>query len=323
VSEGDCLKTAAVVARNHRTDMTVADNIGLDDPHWSGGNARSRPAHSIGPAAIERSNQLSRNTAGREQSIDQQHLAGRGAGDWLCKMIVKKCGELREAVFGDRQPRRHGVPAAGREQAMVFRREYGCAEINPRDRAARALADAVLVERDDDRGTAELLLEAPSDNADHARVPAASGRDGHCMLGAPDGRLGRFLHDCFDRPAFLIEPVELGRETASLLRVSRREQAHAEIGFADAPPGIDPGTKREAEIARSRRPAEPGCLDQCVDADVAALCHHLEALRDEGAVKPLQRSNVGDGAERHEIKEVEQARLGPGGKKPARPQSPH
>ena len=39
--------------------------------------------------------------------------------------------------------------------------------------------------------------------------------------------------------------------------------------------------------------------------------HRDQALRDEGAVEPLQRHDIRDGAERHEVERVQQVRLGP------------
>ena len=47
------------------------------------------------------------------------------------------------------------MAAAGDEQAAVLRGEHRRAEIDARDRPARALADPVLASRDDDRRTAE------------------------------------------------------------------------------------------------------------------------------------------------------------------------
>src|SRR3546814_13448217 len=76
------------------------------------------------------------------------------------------------------------------------------------------------------------------------------------------------------------------------------EQAHAEVRAADAAAGVDPRAECEAEIARGRRAGEPRCFDQCVKTDVAALRHHLAALRDERAVEPLQLRDIGASAER-------------------------
>ena len=51
----------------------------------------------------------------------------------------------------------HGMAAASDEQATVLRREYRRAQIDARDRSARALARAVLFLGDDDGGAAVAL----------------------------------------------------------------------------------------------------------------------------------------------------------------------
>ncbi len=104
--------------------------------------------------------------------------------------------------------------------------------------------------------------------------------------------------------------VELGGDRAGFVGVARGEQANAEIGTADAAAGIDPRAQREAQIGAGRRAREARCLDQRVQADIAALRHHLQPLRDEGAVEALQRGDIGNGAERDEIEQVEQPRFG-------------
>jgi len=57
---------------------------------------------------------------------------------------------------------------------------------------------------------------------------------------------GLFDDDQFDRTALLVEAVEFGGERLGLGRVSGGEQAHAQVGLADAAAGVDPRTEREA-----------------------------------------------------------------------------
>ncbi len=211
------------------------------------------------------------------------------------------------------------MTAAGEEQPAVLRRKHRRAEIDAGDRAARALADPVLADRDDDRRPAGLLLEPPGDDADHARVPAGRGDqdDRAVALGAAQF-LGRLAHRGLDRPPFLVEPVELGGDAPRFLRILGGEQAHAEVRLADAAAGIDARAEREAEIGAGRRPRQPRRLGQRGEADIAAPRHHLQPLRDEGAVEAAQLRDVGDRAERDEVEQVDQLRLRAAGEEAAR-----
>ena len=93
----------------------------------------------------------------------------------------------------DGHARRHGVAAAGDEQAMVLGGEDRGAEVDPADRAARALAAAVLILGDDDRRAAEAFLQAAGDDPDHAGMPAAPRDDHQRRVGLGVGLLARLL----------------------------------------------------------------------------------------------------------------------------------
>ena len=232
--------------------------------------------------------------------------------------LVEEIGERVDAIGGDGQPGRHRVAAAGDEQPAVLRGKHRRAEIDAGDRAARALAEPVLAERDDDRGPAQPLLQAAGDDADHAGMPAGRGddRDGAIALRGAQ-RLRRLADRGLDRAALLVEPVELGGDRRGLVRILGGQQADAEIGLADPAAGVDPRAEREAEIAAFRRAGEPGGVGERGEADVAAAGHHLQPLRDEGAVEAAKLGDIGDGAERDEIEQFDQLRLGPAGEEAA------
>ena len=94
------------------------------------------------------------------------------------------------------------------------------------------------------------------------------------------------------------------------LGIGRGQQPDSEVGLADAAAGVDPRTEREAEVAAARRLHQPRRLGQRREADVLPRRHHLETLGDEGAVEALQPRDVGDGAERDEIEQVDDLGLG-------------
>ena len=70
-------------------------------------------------------------------------------------------------------------------------------------------------------------------------------------------RLGLFGDQHLDRPALLVEAVELGGDGPRFLGVGRGQQAHAEVGLADPAAGVDPRAQ-----ARSRGRGSVGALDQ-------------------------------------------------------------
>ena len=193
------------------------------------------------------------------------------------------------------------------EQPHILGGEHRRAEIDPADRAARALADTILVERDDDRRPAELLLQPPGNNADHAGMPAAARdhRDGAVALGQRLYDLGLLP----GRPSSIVRRSSFSRSSsAAIARASSSgssvvSSADAEIGLADAPARIDPRPQREAEIGAGRRAIRPRRLDQGGDADVAASGHDPDALRDERPVEPAQRGDIGDSAERYDVEQ--------------------
>src|SRR3546814_3391716 len=117
------------------------------------------------------------------------------------------------------------MAAAGDEQAALLGGEHRRAEIDARDRPSRALADAVLVERDDDDGTAHLLLEPAGDDTDHARMPTLTRNDRHRAIAL---RLAQFLrrlaHQLLDCPALLVVKLQFGGEGARLLWIPGGEQ---------------------------------------------------------------------------------------------------
>ncbi len=105
--------------------------------------------------------------------------------------------------------------------------------------------------------------------------------------------------------------VELRGHCGRFRGVLAQQQPGAEIGAPDPPAGIDARSQHEAEMPRLRRPGEPRGIDQRREPDPLAPPHRDQPLGDEGAVEADERHHVGDGAERDEIDEVEQVRLGP------------
>ncbi len=120
---------------------------------------------------------------------------------------------------------------------------------------------------------------------------------------------GLRLRGLLDQAALAVEAVELGRNPRGFRHVALQQQAHAEIGAADAPAGIDARAQHEAEMPGFRRAVEARNIHQRGMADMVAPAHRDQTLGDEGAVQPGERRDVGDGAERDVMQHAEQVGL--------------
>ena len=69
-------------------------------------------------------------------------------------------------------------------------------------------------------------------------------------------------------------------------------------------PSAKPRSRQIGALHQPRRLGKRG------EPDVLPPRHHLQALGDEGAVEALQPRDVGDGAERDEVEQVEDLGLG-------------
>ena len=208
----------------------------------------------------------------------------------------------------------------------MHRLPHRLAEIDAGDRAARAGADAAGLERNGKRRPREFFLQARGDEADDAGMPALRGGDDHraLVLEAERGhrlgfglRLGRLLDDA----PLGVEPVEFGGDPRGFRQIAFQQQPHAEIGAPDAAAGVDARTQHEAEMPGLRRAVQPRDIHQRGVADMIAAAQRDQALRDEGAVEPDQRHDIGDGAERDVMQHADKIRLRPfRGPEAARPQ---
>ena len=97
---------------------------------------------------------------------------------------------------------------------------------------------------------------------------------------------------------------------AASIVVRAQQQLRAEIGPADAAAGIDARAEHKAEVPR----LAAGRVSRATSISAVRPTRSRrrmrdQALGDEGAIEPIERHHVGDGAERDEVEEVEQIRL--------------
>ncbi len=133
------------------------------------------------------------------------------------------------------------------------------------------------------------------------------GARGDCSVGFGE-RL--FEHLLLERAALLVEPVEQDGYARRFHLVLAGEQARSQTCVTDAPAGIDARPQDEAEVIGRRRLVQARGVAQRLEADILAPTHHLQPLRDIGAVQAGERHHVGDGCQRHEVELAHKVGLG-------------
>jgi hypothetical protein len=117
--------------------------------------------------------------------------------------------------------------------------------------------------------------------------------------------------------ALAVEPVELRRDAARILRVLGQQEACAEARIADAAARVDPRSHEIAQMPPLRGLAQSRDVEERGKSRAPAPAHHGEALAHEGAVEAVERHHVGHGGEGHEIEGFEEIGLGAPGEEPA------
>ena len=182
----------------------------------------------------------------------------------------------------------------------------------------------VLVERDDDRGAAELFLQPPGDDADHAGMPAAPGDDARprdCPCAARSASAASCTLASIARRSSLSRSSSAAMRAASAgSAVVSRRTPRSDLptrppalmrGPSAKPRSVQVGARvsRDASISAARP-----MLRRCAIT--------LSPCATKARLRPLQLRDIGDGAERDDIEQVEQARLGAVGEPAARAQRP-
>ena len=164
------------------------------------------------------------------------------------------------------------------------------------------------------------VLQPAGDDADDAGMPAFRRQHQYMRIAR-----GLFLrqrnclgqHVGLQRAALFVQRVELARQFQRQRRIVGREQPRAEIGASDAAAGIHARPQQEAAMESLQPLVHPRHVAQHLEADIAALAHHLQPLRRQRAVEAAQRHHIADGAERDEVEPLQQIRLRPRRRVPA------
>ena len=188
------------------------------------------------------------------------------------------------------------------------------AQVEAGNRTARALDLAAVTGCEYQCRTMETLLQPGGDNADHALVPVVTVQRDGVVLGRIDfGQFGQclVLHAVFDLPPFLVQPVELARQSQRLFFIVAEQAFDAEPHVVEPAGRVQPRPEHETKV-------EAGCLvdrpatgrEQCTDAGRGASgAHALEPLLDQNAVVVIQSHHVRHCAERDQVQQRRQIGL--------------
>ena len=221
-------------------------------------------------------------------------------------------GERLELVGADGETRGGAVAAEPLE--MVGARVERRVQVECGDRPAGALPAVARAGDQHDRPV-EPLHEPGGDDADHALVPVFVPE--HVAAAAPlglrprlDARDGVALHPVLDRLPLAVQALELPGQPPGLLGVLREQQVERDVRTVQPSGGVDPRREPEGD----RRGIDGGRihargLHEGAQARTAGAGELTKARCGESAVLVLQRHDVGDRGEPHEVELACQRRV--------------
>ena len=122
----------------------------------------------------ERLGEFRRRAVGPERPVEGERRHDRGFAHPGRDPFLEEGARGGEPVARDREPGGHGVPAAFPQQPDLACRDHARAEIDARDRTARA-HPRLARQRHHARWHVVAFLEPRGDDADDARMPALAG----------------------------------------------------------------------------------------------------------------------------------------------------
>src|SRR6266704_5011604 len=192
------------------------------------------------------------------------------------------------------------------------------AQMQARDRAARALDFAGRALRKREGRAMVAVLDAAGEDPDHALVPGRIVETDAARLA--DGELREELiglepHVRLDRAPLVVELVELPRDVQGAPAVRSDETLDPEAHVGKAPGGVQPRREQESQIegAGARRIAAGDGEERAHALLHSARAYAPQPLSDQHAVVEIERHHVGDRAEGEEVERIAEVRLQPAG----------
>ena len=210
-------------------------------------------------------------------------------------------GDEREHGVAEGLELVHVEREAGRLRVAAPPAQVGCGRGQPPDGTdAGRRADAPLALGDDVDRLVEALQQLARDDAHHARVAVRIGDDDRRRVRVDQGRQA-VEHLVLDLLAVAVALVEEGRELEPAALRGGGEELERQLGFAEAPRGVEPGREDEGDVARRRRAAEPCQGQGRAHARPRRVAQALEPELDQRTVLAQERRDVGDRADRREV----------------------
>ena len=174
-------------------------------------------------------------------------------------------------------------------------------EMKAADGAPRPLAFP-LFQGNQDRGPAIALHQPTGDNTDHSRMPAFIGQhDGTTLIGDPIQMLDRLAQGLlFQGLALAIETIQQRRQFLGVSDRFGEQQLHPESGILQPAGSIEARPQPKADGGAADL-LDPGHLPQGLHPRTAGLIEQLQPELGESPVQPLQRSDVGNGSQGHQV----------------------
>src|SRR5712691_4530918 len=233
---------------------------------------------------------------------------------------LEELREAREIFRAQRHAGRGRVPSEAQQQPghALGDEIQRVAQMQARDRAARALDFAGRASRKRESRAVVAVLDAAGEDPDHALVPGRVVEADAARLA--DGELRQELlglepHVRLDRAPLVVELIELPRYVQGAPAVRSDETLDPEAHVGKAPGGVEPRREQESQIegAGARRIAAGDGEERAHAFLRSARADALEPLSDQHAVVEIERYDVGDRAEREEVEQIAEVRLQPAG----------
>ena len=197
------------------------------------------------------------NLVGRKAPVGKDDFLERFGRAVRAHRALERAREVFEPVALDREARGHGVPAERFDDVgELFRDEIEhVAQVNARNRAARALEAPRIRGCEGDHRPIDALLDArgdePHDALVEGRVEKRHGRGVLKVDGVERGFCGS-LHFALEFAPLRIDFVEASRVAQGLFGVVREETFDPVFHRAEATRRVDARTDRKAEVAHAR-----------------------------------------------------------------------
>ena len=177
-------------------------------------------------------------------------------------------------------------------------------EIESGNRSGRSFADPLFIDGQHDRRTVKPLHQPCRYNAHHTQMPAAGRQHDRRRRVALTKHRHRFLHNfSFQVLPAAIEQFQFLRKLHRFRFGLRRQQLHPFDRMIQTPGRIQPRTQLESHRLSRTFPRHSGHLFQRANPAARPARQFTQPRLDKSPILILQRHDIGDGRQGHEIEQ--------------------